>query len=76
MGGDPDLISAEMKPVNAQSFGLIYTSPLMLLTHQLATEEFRRRRGRQVNSLYMISLLQLIRSKICLLVILGCSKPG
>lgn len=50
MGGDPDLITEEMRPVNAQSFGLIYTSPLMLLTHRLATEEFRRRRGRRVNA--------------------------
>lgn len=40
MGGDPDLITEEMRPVNAQSFGLIYTSPLMLLTHRLTTEEF------------------------------------
>lgn len=46
MGGDPDLISEEMRPVNAQSFGLIYTSPLMLLTHRLATEKFRRGKGK------------------------------
>lgn len=37
MGGDPDLISEEMRPVNAQSFGLIYTSPLTLLTHRFDT---------------------------------------
>lgn len=45
MGGDPDLITEEMRPVNAQSFGLIYTSPVMLLTHRLATEEFREEEG-------------------------------
>lgn len=56
MGGDPDLITEEMRPVNAQSFGLIYTSPLMLLTHRLATDEFWRRRGRRVNGLPIWSL--------------------
>lgn len=42
MGGDPDAITEEMRPGKAQSFGLVHTSPLMLLTHRLATEDFTK----------------------------------
>lgn len=43
MGGDPDLITEEMRPVNAQSFGLIYTSALMPLTHRFTTGGVREK---------------------------------
>lgn len=42
MGGDPDAITEEMRPGKAQSFGLIHTSPFVLLTHRLATEDFAK----------------------------------
>lgn len=55
MGGDPDQITEEMRPVNAQSFGLIYTSPLMLLVHRLGTEQFRRGIVGQLNGFPVLS---------------------
>ncbi|KAF0046532.1 hypothetical protein F2P81_000165 [Scophthalmus maximus] len=45
-GGDPDLISEEMRPVNAQRFGLFYTSP----PGAARPIESPRRRGRVAES--------------------------
>lgn len=60
MGGDPDQITEEMRPVNTQSFGLIYTSPLMLLTHRLTTVEFSKSKW---SPSYTVSFIPSLRKK-------------